>query len=480
MNKFFVTTPIYYVNAKPHIGSAYTTIAADVLARHMRKKNDVFFLTGTAEHGEKMAQSAAKVGKNPQEFVDENSAAFKHAWDVLNIKTDDFIRTTEERHENAVKLFFEKLQASGKIYEDDYEGLYCVGHEAFLKKSDLDEKGLCPDHKAAPEIVKEKNWFFRLSEYGQQLRELIENGDIDIEPEARRKEVLAFIEQGLEDISISRRNVEWAIPLPWDETQTIYVWLDELFNYCSAIGYGADDEKFKKYWPADLHIIGKDIIRFHAIIWPALLLAINEPLPKKIFAHGYFTVDGQKMSKTLGNVVDPVELAEEYSADVVRYFILRDIPFGNDGDFSHERLRDRYNAELANGLGNLVSRSLNMIEKFWPEFDGKSLVAPQIVHEKLSSFETEIEQLHFDRALACIWDVIAWADLLIENSKPWELAKDENNTGKLKEILGQLYVALEEVNKAIEPFMPDTHKKLTGLLATRPLKKPSEPLFARK
>ena len=480
MSKFYVTTPIYYVNAKPHIGSAYTTIAADVLARHMRGKNDVFFLTGTAEHGEKMAQSAEKAGKNPQEFVEENSSAFQHAWEVLNVSHDDFIRTTEERHKKAVTLFFEKLKESGKIYEGDYEGMYCVGHEAFLKKSELDDKGLCPDHKVAPTLVKEKNWFFKLSDYQEQIRELIEKEDIVVEPEARRKEVLAFIDQGLEDISISRQDVKWAIQIPWDESQTIYVWLDELFNYCSAIGYGADDEKFKKYWPADLHIIGKDIIKFHAIIWPALLLAINEPLPKKIFAHGYFTVDGQKMSKTLGNVVDPVELTKEYSADVVRYFILRDIPFGNDGDFSHDRLKDRYNADLANGLGNLVSRTLNMIEKFWPDFEGKPAELPDSLQEKYSQIDELTEALQFDKALSVLWEMIAWADGIIEERKPWQLAKDEHSREALEQTLQDLFTVITAIHAKLEPYMPDTHIKLGEVLSARPLVKPSEPLFARK
>src|SRR3989344_1687897 len=364
MNKFFVTTPIYYVNAKPHIGSAYTTIAADVLARFRRAQgDDVHFLTGTAEHGTKMANYASEANKTPQEFVDENSQYFKEAWQKLNISFDDFIRTTEPRHEQAVVKFFAKLKESGAIYEGEYEGLYCVGHEAFLKESELDAEGKCLDHQTKPEKVKEKNWFFKLSQYASLLEQRITSGEFIIEPAGRKREVLSFIKQGLEDISISRQNVSWAIPLPWDKSQTIYVWLDELFNYCSAIGYGANDTLFKKWWPADLHLVGKDIIKFHCIIWPALLEAIGLPWPKKVFAHGFFTVDGQKMSKSLGNVVDPVEVAEEYSADVLRYFILRDIPFGNDGDFSQQRLRDRYNADLANGLGNLVSRVLNLMEQ---------------------------------------------------------------------------------------------------------------------
>lgn len=503
--KFFVTTPIYYVNAPPHIGSAYTTIAADVLARYHRQHGaDIFFLTGTAEHGTKMAQHAAAGNQTPQAFVDKNAAYFQAAWHKLNIEYTDFIRTTEPRHARAVALFFERLKASGQIYEGEYEGLYCVGHEAFLKQSELDASGQCPDHQTVPQRITEKNWFFRLSAYTGTLKERITSSAFEIAPESRRHEVLAFIEQGLEDISISRQNVEWALPLPWDETQTIYVWLDELFNYCSAIGYGADEEKFRRYWPADLHLIGKDIIKFHCIIWPALLLAINEPLPKKVFAHGYFTVNGQKMSKTLGNIVDPLKVAAEYGVDALRYFLLRDIPFGSDGDFSHDRLRERYNADLANGLGNLVSRVLNMMEQsdfsppgvYPPNWREGGVPAAEAAGEGvnlLARVNSHLANLAFDKALAAIWQAISAADELIEQKKPWQLAKSSappaapaealregRDKGELEGVLSHLYITLTRINQALAPFMPDTHQKLTTLLAARPLKKPAVPLFARK
>lgn len=479
MAKFFITTPIYYANAKPHVGSAYTIIAADVVARWRRSQgDDVWFLAGVAEHGTKIATYAAKANQTPPAFVDEQLTHFKHAWEILNISYDDFIRTSEPRHKKAVTKFFEKLQDSGKIYEGEYEGLYCVGHEAFLTASELDSEGKCPDHGTLPEKVKEKNWFFKLSEYQDTLRQLIESNELAIEPASKKKEILSFISQGLEDISISRRNVEWAIPLPWDANQTIYVWLDELFNYCSAIGYGEDDAKFKSLWPADLHLIGKDIMKFHCIIWPALLLAIGEELPKKIFAHGYFTVDGKKMGKTLGNIVDPVEIAAEYGADALRYFILRDIPFGNDGDFSQERLKDRYNADLANGLGNLVSRTLNMIEKFDPNFAGLGHLEGS--EGPLSrEIKTHLENLAFDKALESIWHTIAQADELIEQKKPWQLAK-EGKDDEIKKTLTQLYATLQTINQHIAPFLPETHQKLTALLTAKPIKKPSQPLFARK
>src|SRR3989338_9898954 len=333
--KYYITTPIYYVNDKPHIGSAYTTIAADVLARlHRQAGNKTYLLNGKAEHGTKIAESAEKAGRDIQEFVNENSAKFSLTWDRLGIAPDDFIRTTQGRHVEAVKKFFNKLKNSGKVYEADYEGLYCVGCESFKTETELTAEGLCLLHLTKPELLKEKNWFFKLSDYQEILKDKIIGGDFAIEPEIRKNEVLSFIEHGLEDIAISRRTAKFALPLPWDENQTIYVWLDELFNYCSAVGYGEDEEKFKTYWPADIHLIGKDIIKFHCIIWPALLLAIGEELPKKVYAHGFFTIDGQKISKSLGNIIDPNDLVAKYGADAVRYFLLREVPFGQDGDVS--------------------------------------------------------------------------------------------------------------------------------------------------
>lgn len=497
--KYYLTTPIYYVNDKPHIGSAYTTLAADVLARwHRLLGHDTHFLTGTAEHGTKIARAAAAANEPPQTFTNKNAAHFKTAWAALNISYDDFIRTTEPRHAAAVKLFFAKLKSSGQIYEGEYEGLYCVGHEAFVKESDLDDNGLCPDHQKPPELVKETNWFFKLSAYGDFLRDKITSGDLQIEPPIRRNEVLSFINQGLEDIAISRRNVPFALPLPWDEQQTIYVWLDELFNYCSAIGYGQNDQQFNKYWPADLHLVGKDIIKFHCVIWPALLHAIGEALPRKIFAHGFFTINGQKISKSLGNAVDPVELVKEYGADAVRYFVLREIPFGSDGDFSLQRLRERYNSDLANGLGNLVSRILTMVQQFAPHLTppagslarragktpGVNEKTPGVeeARNKLDSVDSHLSSLAFDKALAVIWEKIARADQLIEETKPWDLAKrgDKEAREELEKILTQLLDALQLINQSIAPFMPATHDKLTKLLAARPLKKPSKPLFGRK
>lgn len=470
--KFYITTPIYYVNDKPHIGSAYTTIAADVLARlHRQMGEDVFFLAGTAEHGDKIANSAEKAGKDVQAFVDETSAKFSLAWDQLSIAPDDFIRTTEPRHVEAVKLFFNKLKESGKLYEGNYEGLYCTPHEAFLKESDLVD-GLCPDHKIAPEKISEKNWFFKLSDYGEVLKEKIENDDIRISPPSRRNEILSFINQGLEDISVSRPRAKFAIPLPWDETQKIYVWMDELFNYCSALGYGVDPERFKKYWPADIQLMGKDIIKFHCIIWPALLLAIGELPPQRIFAHGFFTVNGQKMSKSLGNVIDPIEMAQKYSPDAVRYFVLREVPFGEDGDISEEKLKNRFNGDLANGLGNLFSRVTNMVEKFLDGDVGEYVSSPRDLSAAIDSFK----RLEFAEGLVTIWESVAWANQLIDKSKPWDLVKTDPK--KVKELLINLTALLYDISHKISPIMPDAANKMRQALEAEKIVK-AEPLFLK-
>ncbi|HEV8601106.1 MAG TPA: class I tRNA ligase family protein [Patescibacteria group bacterium] len=470
--KFYVTTPIYYVNDKPHIGSAYTTIAADSIARlHRQLGHDVYFLTGTAEHGDKIANSAEKAGKDVKAFVDEMSAKFSFAWDQLGIAPDDFIRTTEQRHIDAVILFFNKLKQSGKVYEGIYEGLYCVPHEAFIKESEL-VNGLCPDHLVKPEKVKEKNWFFKLSEYGEILRDKIENNELAIRPNSRRNEILSFINQGLEDISISRPRAKFAIPLPWDDTQRIYVWLDELFNYCSAIGYGTDEVKFKRYWPADLHLMGKDIIKFHCIIWPALLLAIGEMVPQKVFAHGFFTINGQKISKTIGNVIDPNDWVAKYGADAVRYFLLREVPFGQDGDVSEDKLKTRYNADLANGLGNLFSRVTDMIEKYLDGDIGEFVASPKDLTLAWESFAG----LDFAAGLTAIWEEIAWANKLIDKAKPWELNKTDPN--KVRELLVNLAALLYDIALKLAPVMPETANTIRTVLESEKIVK-AEPLFLK-
>ncbi len=460
--KFYITTPIYYVNDKPHIGSAYPTIAADVLARlHRLLSEDVFFQTGTDEHGAKIAAAAAKAGKAPKEFADEISAKFSFAWDQLDIVPDKFIRTTDNDHKAAVEIFLNKLKDSGKIYEGEYQGLYCVGHEAFIKEADL-INGICPDHKTKPELIKEKNWFFKLSDYQKILEEKIENDELEIKPFSRKNEVLSFIKQGLEDIAISRPNVKWGIPLPWDKNQTVYVWVDALINYLFP----------KEYWPANIHVVGKDIIKFHCVIWPALLLAVNEELPKKVMVHGFFTVNGEKISKSLSNAIDPNDWVAKFGADAVRYFLLREIPFGSDGDISEEKLKTRYNADLADGLGNLFSRTTNMIEKYLEGDVGEFVRSPKDLTEATEAFYN----FDFSHGLSRIWEEIAWANQLIDKSKPWELVKEHPE--KVKELLLNLTALIYDIAFKLSPIIPETSQKIKSLLESGDIKKP-EPLFKK-
>lgn len=474
MNKFYITTPIYYVNDKPHIGSAYTTIAADVLARfHRAKGDDTWFLTGTAEHGSKIAETAEKNNIEVEEFVNQNAEKFKTAWKHLNISYDDFIRTTEQRHIDSVNKFFAKLKESGKLFEGEYEGWYCVGCESFKTETELVD-GICPLHNKKPELVKEQNWFFKLSDYGEILKQKITSGELLILPEERRNEILSFIDQGLEDITISRRSAKFALPLPWDDQQTIYVWLDELFNYCSAVGYGSDEEKFRRYWPADSHLVGKDIIKFHCIIWPALLLAIGEEVPRSVFANGFFTVGGQKISKSLGNAIDPVEWVEKYGADAVRYFVLREVPFGQDGDVSEEKLRVRYESDLANGLGNLVSRVTTLIEKY---LDG---VIPETTAASFNGNEQEVQDLiqnyKFHEALAKIWEWVADGNKKVDESKLWELGKTDLD--QFAKVSKEVLQILEVSARNLLPFIPESARKILDAVTAEKIVK-AEPLFPR-
>jgi methionyl-tRNA synthetase len=454
--KFYITTSIIYTNAFPHLGAAFEFIQADVLARYHRSlSEDVFFLTGTDEHGTKIAKTAKEAGKNPQDFVDQISDKFKKLTKVLNLSNDDFIRTTDrERHWPVVEKVWKKLEEKGDIYKKKYKGLYCSGCEAFITEKDLIE-GNCPYHKKEPELIEEENYFFRLSKYQDQLKEKIEKDEYKITPETRKNEILSFIKQGLEDVSFSRSRdkLEWGIPVPGDDSQVMYVWADALSNYISALDYDKG-EKFKKYWPADIHCIGKDILKFHALIWPAMLLSLGLELPKNIFVHGFISVDGQKMSKSLGNVIDPFKLVKKYGVDPVRYFLLREIPAFEDGDFSYDKFEQRYNSDLASGIGNLVAR----VSKMAGEIKlGKKIQNPKTkkaIEETQKNYKKALEEFKFNEALKSIWDLISFCDKYIEETKPWEQDKGTEL------ILADLLFTIDVIADLLEPFLPETSEKI--------------------
>jgi len=456
--KFYLTTPIYYVNDKPHIGHAYTTVAADVLARWKRLcGGDVFFLTGTDEHGAKICQAAEKAGNSPKKFCDTISAEFRGEWKNLKITNDYFIRTTDEKHEKAVQKFLSALHASGAIEKGRYEGLYCVGCEKFIAENDLVD-GCCPDHKQKPVKQSEENWFFRLSEHQKTLLDIISNEHdprIKIFPLERRNEIIGKLKAlTLENISISRSNLEWGVPLPFDPGQTAYVWVDALLNYITAIGYGEDSGLFKKLWPADLHLMAKDILWFHSVIWPAMLLALKLPLPQRVFAHGFFTINGDKMSKTLGNVILPKEMTEKFGADASRYLLLSLFPFGSDGDISWKALTDKFNTDLANNLGNLVSRTLTMVDKY---FEGKIPTpnsSPSIEEMiNIVDFNNYFDNLQFTFIFEAIQKHLNHANQHIESSAPWKMAK--NNDPELSTVLFELLSMIKVAAMAVYPFMPE-------------------------
>lgn len=463
MKKFYITTPVYYVNDKPHIGHAYTTIAADVLARYHRLLGEeVFFLTGTDEHGSKVAESASKAGMTPQEFCDQTAAKFSSAWKALAISNDDFIRTTSARHIEGVKKILTKLKESGAIYEGEYQGLYCVGCEKFLTEKELVD-GKCEIHKTEPQVLSEKNYFFNLKKYLPKLQELIENKEIKILPEARLKEVMGLFKQGLDDFSVSRESVKWGISLPFDESQVTYVWVDALSNYLTALGYTEGSEKLKRFWPADLHLMAKDILKFHALYWPAMLLALGEKLPKAIMAHGFFTIDGEKMGKSMGNAVDPNTLVEEFGSDATRYLLLSQFPFGIDGDVKAGNFSVQYNSDLANGVGNLTSRVLAMAEKY---FGG---VVPALDLELAGGIEAiwidyqqAMAEFKIDKAIEAVRKLISLADGYVDTNKPWELAKSDQE--KLTKVIYNLLEVLRHLGIMLAPIMPDCSIKILTAL----------------
>src|SRR3989338_8823980 len=436
--KFYITTAIDYANAKPHIGHALEKIQADVFARYYRiKREEVFFLTGSDEHGVKIVRAAEAAGKDQKAFVDGNTEAFKNLKNILNLSWDRFIRTSDvNQHWPGAQKLWTKIFEAGDLYKKKYRGLYCIGHEAFVTEKDL-EGGICRDHKKAPEAVEEENWFFRLSKYSKEIELKIKNDELRIIPNSRKNEILALCEQGLDDVSFSRprKDLSWGIPVPNDPEHTMYVWCDALANYITAIGYGTDEKKLDELWPADLHVIGKDILRFHAAIWPGVLLSAGLPLPKSIFVHGFITVEGQKMSKTIGNVVDPVELVKKYGTDPVRYYLLREIPSSEDGDFSIKKFEDRYNGDLANGLGNLVARVAAIGEKLGEiKFDYGKDIGPEIkmeIDRTTKNYEENLEKIIFNKALADIWRLIGFSDKYINDKKPWTI----KDNGELKKII---------------------------------------------
>lgn len=472
MKKYYITTPIYYVNDVPHIGHAYTTVGADILARYYRLKlggKNVYFLTGTDEHGTKIEQSAQKNNETEQEYCDKISAQFQLAWDSLAISNNDFIRTTDAKHEETVKFIFEKLKQtngpSGEpvLYKGTYEGLYCTGCEAF-KTADEIEDNKCPLHPTYElSHLKEDNWFFRLSDFQDILKEKISTDEIKVMPQSRKNEVMAMVEGGLQDIAFSRANVDWGIRVPFDPDQTVYVWVDALLNYISALDYKKDDKKFKDFWPADVHLMAKDILKFHAIIWPAILIAIGLKTPKKVFAHGFFTVDGQKMSKSIGNVIDPNRLVADYGCDGARHLIISQYAFGNDGDIKAEDFDTKFNADLANGLGNLVSRVLGMTEKY---FDSKVPQGKYNAEFDLAKFWQEydegFENLKLYENNQLLQKAISWCDSYIDENKPWELAKTD--TDKLAEIIYNLIEIIAHLSFAILPYYPETSPKIWAKL----------------
>lgn len=461
MSKFYLCTAIAYVNAPPHIGHALEFIQADALCRYHRLKgDDTFFLTGTDEHGVKIYEASQKAGVSTQDFVDKNAEIFKSLKGLLNLSNDGFIRTSSESHKKAVQKLWLRLNEAGDIYKGVYKGNYCVGCEAFIPEKDLDEEGNCPIHKRKPDLLEEENYFFRLSKYSEQIKDLISRDELLIFPESRKKEMLNIIgEEGLRDVSFSRPKavLPWGIDVPGDDSQVMYVWADALSNYITGIGYGSDDVMFEKYWPCDVQLIGKDILRFHAGIWIGMLISAGIEIPKAIYVHGFVTSEGQKMSKSLGNVVDPLEYIEKYGMDSLRYFLLREIPTVDDGDFSHKRFVEIFNSELANNLGNLVNRVVMMTEKY---ADGKvPKKASGIEMGKfVEDYKKAFEAFDIKRVCEIIISLVDLGNKYIDDKKPWAMAKEESP--ELPGVLYNLLELLRFVGVLLIPVLPGTAEKI--------------------
>jgi methionyl-tRNA synthetase len=471
---YYVTTPIYYVNGEPHLGHAYTTIATDVLARHMRQRGEeVFFLTGTDEHGEPVTQAAEKLGITPRELGDRNAVRFRELAATLNATNDFFIRTTDPEHIAKVAEVVQRIHDNGHVYAGTYEGWYCPRCADFKTESELEDGNRCPIHKIVLEVEKEDNWFFRLSTFQEPLERLYAERPGFVTPQNRYNEALAFIRSGLRDLSLSRARLKWGVPVPWDESQVVYVWIDALLNYYTALSYAREGEDLTDvFWPADVHVIGKDILKFHAVIWPALLMAAGIEVPQRVAIHGFLLLGEHKMSKSLGNVIEPFQVVDLYGADALRFYVVREVSFGADGEVSPDGFETRYTTELANEYGNLASRVLAMIERYRGGVVPDSEPAPELVREfdgLAEAVKGRIDRIEITAALDEIWQRIKRLNRYVQDEQPWQLAKDEAEAAHLDQALYSLAEGLRVVSVLLHPFVPDSAERLLAALGHQEL-----------